>query len=326
MSNISKPEKLSLGIDEFKRRSIVKHGDKYDYSDSIYVNLHKKITIKCLTHGDFTVKSRGHLDGAGCKKCEKDEALKLGYHRRSNRFGFDKFLSLAVKSHGDKYTYYQETYVKMKDKIKINCKDHGDFWQQASKHVGGHNCPKCSTEKTRIKHCEFLLRSRDIHGNRYDYSKSIFSINRDMVLITCKTHGDFKQKVSTHLSGHGCKKCEMIGFRRSTFVERCKEKTNNQAKLYLIKCNLNDECFFKVGITRASVKSRFRNLPYSYDILSVIEGDAGFIWDKEHDIHRKLGAFHYEPVIAFGGHKLECFSELTLGVLEFFGVNNDSIT
>ena len=47
------------------------------------------------------------------------------------------------------------------------------------------------------------------HGDKYEYDCSTIEMatTRDYVTITCKIHGDFKQKFGNHLSGKGCKKC-----------------------------------------------------------------------------------------------------------------------
>lgn len=43
--------------------------DKYDYSNTIYINAREKIEIICKKHGPFTVMPYNHLYGSGCPKC-----------------------------------------------------------------------------------------------------------------------------------------------------------------------------------------------------------------------------------------------------------------
>jgi hypothetical protein len=65
-------------------------------------------------------------------------------------------------------------------------------------------------------HADFVAESRKIHGDAYeypdDYKRSTFKIR-----ITCKTHGDFLQLPTSHLTGRGCKLC---------FLERHTKKTD----------------------------------------------------------------------------------------------------
>ena len=53
---------------------------------------------------------------------------------------------------------------------------------------------------------EFISIAKDIHGDKYDYSKVIVR-GENRVRITCPIHGDFLQKCSNHLRGCGCAEC-----------------------------------------------------------------------------------------------------------------------
>ena len=50
-----------------KARSI--HGDKYDYSKVVYVNVKNYVEIICPIHGSFTQTPKNHLCGYGCRHC-----------------------------------------------------------------------------------------------------------------------------------------------------------------------------------------------------------------------------------------------------------------
>ena len=54
---------------------------------------------------------------------------------------------------------------------------------------------------------EFVVKSRQIHGEKYGYEKVNYTANDINVTITCPIHGDFLQLPSNHLLGRGCKKC-----------------------------------------------------------------------------------------------------------------------
>ena len=54
----------------------------------------------------------------------------------------------------------------------------------------------------------FIEKAHKIHGDTYDYSKTIYGKNNlEKVTITCKKHGDFLQTPFQHLNGHGCQEC-----------------------------------------------------------------------------------------------------------------------
>lgn len=54
---------------------------------------------------------------------------------------------------------------------------------------------------------EFIRKALRKHGNVYDYSKTVYTLSHNYVIITCYKHGDFQQFATDHLNGSGCKKC-----------------------------------------------------------------------------------------------------------------------
>ncbi len=53
----------------FITKSKIIHGDKYDYTDSVYIDCKTKININCYIHGQFKQLSTEHIRGRGCKIC-----------------------------------------------------------------------------------------------------------------------------------------------------------------------------------------------------------------------------------------------------------------
>lgn len=74
------------------------HGDKFDYSKTIYVNSKTPIIIICKRHGEFTINPSEHLAGKGCKFCagqafHKNEVLSVVYPHLVSEWDYDKNLS-----------------------------------------------------------------------------------------------------------------------------------------------------------------------------------------------------------------------------------------
>jgi len=63
-------ESLSSNTEEFVKKSLSKHGNKYDYSKVDYINNRSKVIISCDTHGEFLQVPMDHLRGCGCPRCE----------------------------------------------------------------------------------------------------------------------------------------------------------------------------------------------------------------------------------------------------------------
>jgi hypothetical protein len=61
----------SVDTSEFIRRAQEKHGDLYDYSESIYVNASSRLIIICPYHGPFEQLPPVHWSGSGCQKCRR---------------------------------------------------------------------------------------------------------------------------------------------------------------------------------------------------------------------------------------------------------------
>lgn len=120
----------------------------------------------------------------------------------------EEFIVDAKKVHGDKYNYVDVDYVNNTTKVKIICPIHGEFIQTPKDHLNGCGCRLCSSCPI-SKHTtsSFVEKAKVKHGDKYDYSKVIYVNNKERVIITCPTHGDFEQRVDAHLKGAGCLRC-----------------------------------------------------------------------------------------------------------------------
>lgn len=54
---------------------------------------------------------------------------------------------------------------------------------------------------------EFIQKAREVHGDKYDYSKVEYKNSSTKVCIVCTEHGEFYQELHKHLKGQGCRKC-----------------------------------------------------------------------------------------------------------------------
>lgn len=76
---------------DFIKESILKHGDRYDYTNTNYINTKTKVNIICKKHGEFLQSPRLHLEGKGCPtcKCSKGE-IKIINYLENNKVYFIK--------------------------------------------------------------------------------------------------------------------------------------------------------------------------------------------------------------------------------------------
>jgi very-short-patch-repair endonuclease len=89
--------------------------------------------------------------------------------------------------------------------------EHGVFHQWPSHHRRGIGCPVCGSERTvqaKTKETnDFIEDAKEIHGDRYDYSRVRYSTSHVKVEIICPNHGRFSQTPASHLFGRGCPTC-----------------------------------------------------------------------------------------------------------------------
>jgi len=62
-----------LTKEQFIKKAIKVHGNKYDYSKVVYENTDTPVCIICLEHGEFWQTPHHHLRGSGCPECGKND-------------------------------------------------------------------------------------------------------------------------------------------------------------------------------------------------------------------------------------------------------------
>lgn len=200
---------------DFIKKSRKVHGDTYDYTQVEYHTAKTKVIVRCKLHGSFEITPDKHLGGGGCPSCAKESRKNFGRRVRpkSPTLTTEEFIRKAKAVHGNRYDYTKTFYRRTNHKITITCQEHGDFSITPNAHLSSNRgCPECGRlEKSRklTKTTDsFIARAQQVHGDVYDYAKTVYCGVQTPVIITCPTHGDFEQTPSRHLySRHGCPKC-----------------------------------------------------------------------------------------------------------------------
>lgn len=239
-----------------------------------------------------------------------------------------QFTERAKSIHGDLYDYSKVDYVNGYTNIIIVCSEHGDFNQRGQNHLSGQGCPKCGkikSGKTKTFSAEkFIEKANKVHNNKYNYDKVNYTHSKTKVKIICNKHGNFEQVPNEHLKGYGCAKCRAditssymkensLGWSYTDW-KKVAEKSNrfDSFKVYIIRCWNNNEEFYKIGKTFTIVNRRFackRDLPYNYEVLKIIKGEAREICELERQLQKENNQYTYTPKIDFRG-MYECFSQL----------------
>jgi hypothetical protein len=188
---ISSSNAKKSNTEDFIKKAILIHKDKYDYSKVDYINNIKKIIIICKLHGEFLQSPAKHLNSKGCTKCSGS----------CKNIDTIFFIEQAKKIHDNKYDYSKVNYKNAKTDITIICKIHGEYIQKPNNHINcKQGCSKCSNSCKNITTEYFIEKAKSIHNDKYNYSK-IEYINCDTkVIIICKEHGGFLQIPDKHIN------------------------------------------------------------------------------------------------------------------------------
>jgi hypothetical protein len=133
-------KKLSHPHERFLEDARRAHGDRYDYSQVVYVNALSKVTVVCRDHGAFRQKPANHIRDVGCPVCGTESAAALRVRTTK------EFVCEAKAVHRDRYDYSKVAYRKSHEKVEIVCAVHGSFWASPVNHVRGNKagCPDCA--------------------------------------------------------------------------------------------------------------------------------------------------------------------------------------
>lgn len=256
---------------EFIEKAQKTHGDKYDYSKVKYTHNKTKVCIICPKHGEFWQRPHDHLRSNGCPKCKGDRI------RQSKLITLEQFITRSSIKHNNKFDYSKSNYVDGSTKICIICPTHGEFWQTAADHLAGRGCPKCAGYQFTTK--DFIEKANRVHNFKYDYSKVEYTNGDGFVNIICPVHGEFLQRASIHLHGHGCwkcaQRCDSVSKGEANITSFLKEHNVKFVAQHIIDCPINVS-----GIAKIDFYLPDHNLFIEYN-----------------------GKQHYEPVVYFGGEE-----------------------
>jgi len=171
-------EKQSYSTDEFVYKSNIIHNKKYNYSLVDYKTHKNKITILCQTHGEFNQIPSAHLSGKGCPKCGVVES----HIKQSHDTVI--FINKSNDIHNFRYDYSDVNYINSHTRVKIICKEHGEFSQLPYLHVKGIGCPICRSSKIELNVQNILIQKniKYVKEKRFDQCRNILPLPFDFYL------------------------------------------------------------------------------------------------------------------------------------------------
>lgn len=300
--------KKPFTTEKFIEKARAIHGERYDYSKTKYTLSKSKVIIICKKHGEFTQIANSHLQGHGCQLCKPGAANILTKVVKMNK---QEFIERAKQIHGDKYEYNNLCFGGNKKRLNIICRKHGPFQQSAWNHLSGFGCRVCSNTVP-LNATKFIEKSKQIHGDKYDYSMTVYTKIRDKVSIICKQHGEFEQVAKNHLEGYGCQKCGLI--RRMSTVQSKPEiafldffnvpKENRQYPIgkYIVDGIVNNTIYeflgdywhghnrLEKGLNHIDIQIKRMLTQVRFEQLQKLTGfNIKYVWESDWNEYRKLG-------------------------------------
>lgn len=228
------------------------------------------------------------------------------------------FIKESIAVHGMKYDYSLVEYAGVLNTVKIICPKHGAFEQNAGTHLRGCGCLKCGrklaswsspvTQSMGLN--DFIDRAVSVHGDKYDYEKFEYVNNKTHGLVKCNTcETEWKVRPDSHI--HMKSGCPVCNKNKTIYTEayyRAKGIENHPCKIYFLEIEFNGEKFLKLGLTKGTVRHRFRGFLKKMKIneVMVVAGDFFSLYRIEQKLLKRYSGKQFFPVEAFKGHT-ECF-------------------
>ena len=161
----------------------------------------------------------------------------------SKRLSQEEFIERCKEVHEDKYDYSKLDYVNSTTKVIIIDKKYGT--EHMIRPISIFNKVEIicfifnAVDKTKY----FIEKSKQIHGTKYGYDKTIYDRGNKNIIILCSKHGEFIQTPSNHIRGNGCVECSIERGRLSKeeFIKRSEKIHNNKYNYSLVDYKTNSD-------------------------------------------------------------------------------------
>lgn len=261
----------------FVEKANIKHSGKYVYVEDTYISMSTPMEIICPEHGSFLKKPTDHVSskrGNNCPSC-------FVHPGQSNT---EEFIEKAKIIHGEAFDYSKAVYEKAREKVQIKCNTCGHtFFQKPNNHLVGKGCRICADLAMRNTQEEFEYRAKQIHGNIYNYTNTVYTTYHEPITIMCNTHGEFSTTPNMFLAGYGCPRCNI-----SVPLKVKYEFT--PTIFYVIKY----KGLYKIGITLETAIQRYKWEVDNTDEIEVLEEIVFDGYGKAHTFEQFMLTKYYK--------------------------------
>ena len=187
------------------------HGDAFDYSKVVYVDINTPVEVYCKKHDfTFTPTPKNHRKGSGCTKCGREAQIEKA------KKDFNRFKQEMFDLYGDQYDFNNSKYTNTKTELTAICKTHGDFSKAPFSLLNGSACDECCKKQTKYNNKEmFIEEAKKVYGDKDDYTNTEIVSASEKMEVVCKKHNHtFTKGIQTYLGGWGCPMCSAENYRK----------------------------------------------------------------------------------------------------------------
>ena len=204
---MSKKERAT-DTESFIRLAKEVHGDKDDYSLTVFTASRNKVKLICVIggHGEYEqTTANNHLRGSRCRKC-RDHGNKL-----RQTMSKEEVIRRCEERHPGLVDYSRMgEYINNRTHMTFVCiKCQTEYKRDVEHMLGegrGHGCPKCMGGVAGTRE-SFITSANIVHENYYTYDLVEYVNSLTKVKIVCPCGRTFEQTPGHHLGGCGCPFC-----------------------------------------------------------------------------------------------------------------------
>ena len=201
-----------LTTEQFIERARSIHGDKYDYSETVYISTNKEVAIRCKRHGIFVQHAGNHINSrlkAGCPYCAGKRLF-----RGENDLA-TVFPNIAPYYDTDKNgNTASDIFAKSNKEAWWTCDNGHSFSMKVLNRIRREkSCPYCSGQKHLFGFNDLQTVYPDI-ASEWDYDKNEGSPSDYTYGSGCKAwwvckdcKASYQSPINVHIRGHKCPYC-----------------------------------------------------------------------------------------------------------------------
>lgn len=191
-------------------------GISYSVPEQPYHSYDSEMQFNCNLHGYFACTMVEALK-SGCPNCIQGLHKGLG-RGNSHRVHPDIYLQELTSAYPNlTFPHFKQEYVDSQTLLTAVClcgnksrAKSATLKHRKDSYTTG--CRVCSDKASGVRRRgnleKFITKATATHGNRFDYSKVVFTASSEPVEVVCKEHGSFWTIPNNHIRGATCLKCK----------------------------------------------------------------------------------------------------------------------